>query len=396
MMLTAGSSYTLSVADLAFPAALTQVGAVVTRNGAIAGSSSAAGTQPFTASAGGAYEAFALATPATTPGVGAYSVQVLPQTGAAILSVARGVTLPNSAMTVYSFDTSVPAAGAYVANLQNFSFPVPLVAVSLVAAQNGALSGALLKGTGSLNLNATAGPLTLLAIAQADPTSGGLFDVNLTGPGGSTLLFDVTQGVGVYFVAQKVTIPTAGSYDVNASDVGFPAVFADFAVVVTQGSSNLGSILTTGKFSFPATPGDYFVNFLAQPSSSVKAGTYAISVGATPPLPVVSLSASTTSVSQGATVILTWNSQNATSCTASNGWSGSEATSGTFTTSALTTTTTFTLTCVGAGGSTPGSVTVTVASPGKSGGGGGGKLDETLLLVLAALLGSRATRARRG
>jgi hypothetical protein len=79
--------------------------------------------------------------------------------------------------------------------------------------------------------------------------------------------------------------------------------------------------------------------------------------------PSVTFGASPTSVAIQGTSVLTWSTSNADSCTASGGWTGSRATSGTFTTIALASTTTFTLTCSNAaGGSTSRSVTVTVAS----------------------------------
>jgi hypothetical protein len=65
-------------------------------------------------------------------------------------------------------------------------------------------------------------------------------------------------------------------------------------------------------------------------------------------------------VKASATSKLTWSSTNATTCLASDGWSGNEATSGTFTTGDLNTSTTYTLTCTGTGGSGSASVTVAV------------------------------------
>jgi hypothetical protein len=64
----------------------------------------------------------------------------------------------------------------------------------------------------------------------------------------------------------------------------------------------------------------------------------------------VTLSASPASIANGASTTLTWSSTNATSCTASGGWSGNEATSGSQGTGALTTATAYTLTCTGTGG----------------------------------------------
>jgi hypothetical protein len=60
---------------------------------------------------------------------------------------------------------------------------------------------------------------------------------------------------------------------------------------------------------------------------------------------------------------LQWSSSNATSCTASGGWSGTLATAGSKVTGALTATTTYTLSCTGAGGTTSQSVQVSVTAP---------------------------------
>jgi regulation of enolase protein 1 (concanavalin A-like superfamily) len=84
------------------------------------------------------------------------------------------------------------------------------------------------------------------------------------------------------------------------------------------------------------------------------------SSGGAPLAPTVSLTANPTSVASGATTQLSWTSTNATACTASGGWSGSQPTSGSATSSAITTSTTFTLTCTGAGGSGSDSKTVTI------------------------------------
>jgi hypothetical protein len=78
------------------------------------------------------------------------------------------------------------------------------------------------------------------------------------------------------------------------------------------------------------------------------------------PAPTVSLDASPSIVAAGQASILTWSSTNATSCTASGAWSGPRPTSGSENTGALNQTSTYTLTCVGPGGSSSTSSTVTV------------------------------------
>src|SRR4029450_3673354 len=82
-----------------------------------------------------------------------------------------------------------------------------------------------------------------------------------------------------------------------------------------------------------------------------------------PPAPTVSLNANPTNVAYGATTALSWTSTNATGCTASGGWSGSKAVSGSQTSAALTADTSFTLTCTGSGGSGSDAVSVTVEAP---------------------------------
>ena len=75
----------------------------------------------------------------------------------------------------------------------------------------------------------------------------------------------------------------------------------------------------------------------------------------------MSLSASPASIGAGGSSTLTWSSANAGACTASGGWSGAKATSGSLAVSPSSTTT-YALSCTGAGGSTSRSAIVTVAT----------------------------------
>jgi len=79
-----------------------------------------------------------------------------------------------------------------------------------------------------------------------------------------------------------------------------------------------------------------------------------------PPAPTVTLTADPISVISGAASLLTWSSTNAQACTASGGWSGSRATSGTETVAGLLSTTTYILSCTGDGGTRQASAIVTV------------------------------------
>ncbi len=76
--------------------------------------------------------------------------------------------------------------------------------------------------------------------------------------------------------------------------------------------------------------------------------------------PTVTLTANPTSITSGNSSTLSWTSQNATNCTASNGWTGTKTLTGTLPVSP-TVTTTYTLTCTGAVGTTPASSTAVVS-----------------------------------
>jgi hypothetical protein len=80
-------------------------------------------------------------------------------------------------------------------------------------------------------------------------------------------------------------------------------------------------------------------------------------------VPVATLAVYPTVVPSGGASTLTWSSTNATACTATGGWTGSLAASGTQSTGALTATTSYYLSCTGAGGtSNVGVATVTIAN----------------------------------
>jgi hypothetical protein len=203
------------------------------------------------------------------------------------------------------------------------------------------------------------------------------------------------------FTTQSINLGVSGGYTTTLADLGFasgngfPPMFQNLAVVVSQGSQVLGKIYGGGSFSFPATPGQYVLTFVATPDSVQGYGLYTVNVSSTPPTLTFTSSAATVAAGQAAT--LTWSSQNATTCTASGGtgWSGVQSTSGSVAVS-ISGTETLALSCAGPGGSVSKSLSVTAsAPPAKSG--GGGSLDAAFLSMLGAwviLSRARPSRAR--
>jgi hypothetical protein len=397
----AASTYTLTLSDLSYPAALMQSGATIVVDGtALTPPLNAPGiSQPFTLSSPVTAQVFAMATPASTQtpltGTGSYTVQVLAASGPAAFSVAQAVAAPGGSNTAYTFNTTIAAAGSYTAQLADFQVPAAITNIGLAAVQGGVMQGTPLTTVGNLTLNASASNLSLLVFAQAT-SAGGLLGVDVVPSGGGDPVYVTTQGVGGLFTVKKVTVTTAGKYGVATSDVGFPAKFGDFAVVVSRGAAKEGSIFGSQSLTFDATAGDYYVSLLAQPGGTDKAGTYGLSVASAP---TVTLTATPTSVASGGTVSLAWSGQNVDSCTASGGWTGNlSATSGTQTSAALTAATTFTVTCTGLGGSATASADVTISSstppPTNPGHGGGGAIQWELLAALTGVLALRRWGAR--
>lgn len=113
-----------------------------------------------------------------------------------------------------------------------------------------------------------------------------------------------------------------------------------------------------------------------------------------PTAPDVTLNLSPTTINVGQSASLSWTVTNATGCTASGAWSGSQGFSGSLTLKPGSAGSySYTLTCVNADGKTVATDVLTVVTP--SSGGGGGALDLAVLLMLGGLAGARFIRRAR-
>ncbi|MEK7558667.1 MAG: hypothetical protein AAB507_02460 [Patescibacteria group bacterium] len=189
-----------------------------------------------------------------------------------------------------------------------------------------------------------------------------------------TLALALILSIGVSYVyawtGPTATPPNANSTPpINASGVnqvksgglGVTAFVADTAVITTAVITTSLKIGDTSAACSPAIAGTMRFN-----SSNSKLeycdGSGWVSI---PPSPTtMTFSATPASIAYNTSSTLTWSSVNTTSCTASNGWSGAKAVSGSQSTGNLTLTTNYSLSCSGAVGTAgPEIVTVTVAPP---------------------------------
>jgi hypothetical protein len=133
----------------------------------------------------------------------------------------------------------------------------------------------------------------------------------------------------------------------------------------------------------PAAAGTASYTLTCTGTGGSAAATATVTVKA--PAPTVTIAASPTSLTLGSSSTLTWSSTNATACTASGGWTGAEATSGTLSeTPSAAGSATYTLTCTGTGGSATASATI-MATAKPATGGGGGAFDWLSIAGLAGL-----------
>jgi chitobiase/beta-hexosaminidase-like protein/Big-like domain-containing protein len=177
-------------------------------------------------------------------------------------------------------------------------------------------------GSTASSVTVTVTPLATVATPTFNPAPGTSLDtVTVT-------LATATSGAAMFYTTDGTT-PTAAS-SAYASPLTFTA------------TTTLQAIATKA----------------AMANSAVASGVYTVN----PSPPTLNFTATPTDVLSGSPSTLNWNSNHTTSCTASNGWSGAKATTGSEAVSP-TVATTYTLTCTGAGGSIPKSATVTVTAP---------------------------------
>jgi beta-glucanase (GH16 family) len=173
--------------------------------------------------------------------------------------------------------------------------------------------------------------------------------------GSITLSFDAGRTANWTSLNGLTTLPSGTSVSYEARTSTDDSTWSTWATVPTSGSL---SSLTSNRY----------IQIEANLSSSVSTATpllTQLSLGYSIPIasPTVSLSSSSTTLSAGSSTTLTWSSSNATGCTASGGWSGARAISGSAPVSP-TATTTYSLSCTGNGGTTSATpITVTVSAP---------------------------------
>jgi hypothetical protein len=185
------------------------------------------------------------------------------------------------------------------------------------------------------------------------------YSLTCTGAGGTSTAASATVTIAplptATLTASPTSIASGGTSTLTWSSTNATSCTATggtFAgAKATSGSQPTGALTANTTYSLTCTG----------PGGTSTAATATVTILG---LPTASLTANPTSVVSGAASTLTWSSTNATSCTGTGGtFAGSQATSGSQSTGALTANTNYSLTCTGTGRtSAPANATVTIAS----------------------------------
>jgi hypothetical protein len=191
---------------------------------------------------------------------------------------------------------------------------------------------------------------------SVSPEEDTTYTLTCTGTGGS-----VSKSVTVSVDDEQLPAPTL-DFDADPTSVaqfGTTTLTWDSnnatACIASNGWSGTKSLDGSQAVALSAT-----TTFTLACGNGVSTSTESVTVNVSAqPTPSVEISADPMTITEGDTSELSWESENVTSCTASNGWSGSKDLDGTATVTPSVTTT-YAIECTGPGGTAQDSVTVTV------------------------------------
>jgi hypothetical protein len=206
-------------------------------------------------------------------------------------------------------------------------------------AGSGGWSGAL-----AINGSQSTGPLTTASA----------YSLTCVGPGGVTPPVVASVSILPLPVVTLAAVPAAVAVGGSATLTWS----ASNATACTASGGWSGSVAPSGTQSAGPVSAATVYSLSCTGSGGTSSASATVNI-----VPTVTLSVTPSVVASGAGSTLTWSSSNATSCTASNGWTGPQATSGTQATALVSATTSYSLICSGAGGnSNTATATLTVSN----------------------------------
>jgi hypothetical protein len=275
----AGGTYTVTLTDDAFPAALQLLSAGIFQGATPLSTNIGAGTPTqVSLAAGTSYSLLVAATADATLQAGLYGVKITDPNGTAVFDRSLPVGLLPTSTSVHN-----PSAQGLNLILTDFAYPSALAGLG-VAVTQGSDSLAQLTASGTLNnFMAPAGNIDVwqYAAAGAQP---GAYSLSLSSS--TATLLSTTQvinpaGVSTQSYAFAVNLPSAGSYNLVVNDFQFPTSLQSLTATVAQNGTVLQQ---NSNGDFTAKAGYVIVVVNAVPPASGN-GIFGVTVqtsGATP------------------------------------------------------------------------------------------------------------------
>jgi hypothetical protein len=274
-------SYTVTLTDLALPAALGSLNlAIVTPTSNVL-TLTAAGTMTVQLAAG-TYTGQVLATAAAQAAGGTFGVQVSPAAGGTPVwqysdTVGPSNTPSSTGVSNFAAKFTVSSAGSYQLQVTDLAFPAALSALQLIILNDCGttpgctsspvaptpLSGSAISNT----LTLAAGVYDLFVVATPDATAlQGLYNVQVN-ESASSSVYSSTVPVGQLPAPTAINIPVAGNVSLQLTDLSTPAALSSLQAVAIEGGTLLQQYGAAGTSTFEAQPGSLQLFVAAVPGA---------------------------------------------------------------------------------------------------------------------------------
>lgn len=261
---TVTGTYTITLSDDAFPAALQMASAGVSQGATpIVGPVSPGTPTQFQAQADTTYQLLIGAVASSTTNAGLYGVQISDPTGKLVFNQSFPVGELGGATIVDN-----PAAQSLTLALTDYQYPQALTNLAAAVTQGGTLLGSLPAAGSQTQFNAAAGSTDVwtFAVASAQP---GVYNLSLSSSSASILsqteVVNPSNASNPGSYAFLVTLPSAGTYTLAVTDFQFPgALQSPPSATIAQNGAEL--TVTNGQFT--AAAGVAIIVVAAQPPAS--------------------------------------------------------------------------------------------------------------------------------
>ena len=276
---TAGD-YTLSLDDLAFPVAVTDVQGLVLDGpgGSVLGVILPGAPLDVTLAAGDAPEVTVITTRVDDAARSTVRFRAVDESGAV---AAESVLEQGDFTEVATLDvTGLIAGEAATLRITDFAFPT---AVPGLVAQFRDAAGNVTSGTVGAAVPFTPEAATGVAYVAADPGTTAAVGVRIdtagTTPVDTLVSLEPTPDVNaVALVEEQFTVADAGDVTLEVRDFAFPGQFDSVVAAVIRDNTIVAELQAAGVVTFAATPGTYQLSVVGSAASGAANGTLGVSV----------------------------------------------------------------------------------------------------------------------